>query len=129
MYQNVNALAELLFLLIKPIVLWRSRCRCRRRCLSSFGSLSNKDGNGDENAICIFDIKKKNSSDCVSSFLLQTLTLSVEIFRYFYNRDYKNNKSVVNSYGRCLLFVWVYILGTVKLVGYGYSRSRTIQSL
>ena len=27
MYQNVNARAERLFLLIKPIVLWRSRCR------------------------------------------------------------------------------------------------------
>ena len=32
MYQNVNARAERLFLLIKPIVLWRSRCRCRCRC-------------------------------------------------------------------------------------------------
>ena len=33
MYQNVNenARAERLFLLIKPIVLWRCRCRCRRR--------------------------------------------------------------------------------------------------
>ena len=30
-----NARAERLFLLIKPIVLWRSRCRCRRRYLSS----------------------------------------------------------------------------------------------
>ena len=28
-----NARAERLFLLIKPIVLWRSRCRRRRRCL------------------------------------------------------------------------------------------------
>lgn len=27
--------AEPLFLLIRPIVLWRSRCRRRRRCLSS----------------------------------------------------------------------------------------------
>ena len=33
MYQNENARAERLFLLIKPIVL--RRCRCRRRCLSS----------------------------------------------------------------------------------------------
>ena len=35
MYQNVNARAERLFLLIKPIVLRRCRCRRRRRCLSS----------------------------------------------------------------------------------------------
>ena len=35
MYKTYNARAERLFLLIKPIVLWRSRCRCRRRCLSS----------------------------------------------------------------------------------------------
>ena len=30
-----STLAELLFLLIKPIVLWRCRCRCGSRCLSS----------------------------------------------------------------------------------------------
>ena len=30
-----KARAERLFLLIKPIFLWRCRCRCRRRCLSS----------------------------------------------------------------------------------------------
>ena len=35
MYQNVNARAERLFLLIKPIVLRCCRCRRRRRCLSS----------------------------------------------------------------------------------------------
>ena len=35
MYKTYNARAERLFLLIKPIVLWRSRCRRRRRCLSS----------------------------------------------------------------------------------------------
>ena len=35
MYKNIIARAELLFLLIKPIVLWRSRCRHRCRCLSS----------------------------------------------------------------------------------------------
>ena len=34
MYQNVKR-AERLFLLIKPIVLRRCRCRRRRRCLSS----------------------------------------------------------------------------------------------
>ena len=34
MYQNENARAERLFLLIEPIVLWRCRCRRRRRCLS-----------------------------------------------------------------------------------------------
>ena len=36
MYQNVNARAErFVFSLITPVVLWRSRCRCRPRCLSS----------------------------------------------------------------------------------------------
>ena len=35
MYQNVKRTCRVLFLLIKPIVLWRSRCRCRPRCLSS----------------------------------------------------------------------------------------------
>ena len=36
MYQNARAgRAELLFLLIKPIVLWRSRSRRRRPCVSS----------------------------------------------------------------------------------------------
>ena len=33
MYKTYKARAERLFLLIKPIVLWRSRCRRRRRCL------------------------------------------------------------------------------------------------
>ena len=33
--KHINACAELLFLLIKPIVLWRSRCRRRRRILRS----------------------------------------------------------------------------------------------
>ena len=33
--KTYNARAERLFLLIKPIVLWRSRCRRRRRCKSS----------------------------------------------------------------------------------------------
>ena len=33
--KTYNAHAERFFLLIKPIVLWRSRCRRRRRCLSS----------------------------------------------------------------------------------------------
>ena len=45
------ARAERLFLLIKPIVLWgsRCRCRCRRRCLSSLlGSLSNNDDDDNE---------------------------------------------------------------------------------
>ena len=42
--------AELLFLLIKPIVLWRSRSRHRRLYLSS-GSLSNDNGDGNENVI------------------------------------------------------------------------------
>ena len=36
MYQNVKRTCRVLFLLINPIVLWRSRCRRRRRrCLSS----------------------------------------------------------------------------------------------
>ena len=35
MYQNVNRTCKSLFLLIKPIVLRRCRCRCRHRCLSS----------------------------------------------------------------------------------------------
>ena len=35
MNQNVNAPSELLFLLIKAIVLWRSRRRCRPCCLNS----------------------------------------------------------------------------------------------
>ena len=44
--KTYNARAERLFLLIKPIVLWRSRCRRRRRCLSSlmFG-LGHDDSN------------------------------------------------------------------------------------
>ena len=33
--KTYNARAERLFLLINPIVLWRSRCLRRRRCLSS----------------------------------------------------------------------------------------------
>ena len=33
--KTYNARAERLFLLIKPIVLWRCRCSRRRRCLSS----------------------------------------------------------------------------------------------
>ena len=36
--KTYNARVERLFLLFKPIVLWRSRCRCRRRCLSSLSS-------------------------------------------------------------------------------------------
>ena len=35
MYQNVKRTCRVLFWLINPIVLWRSRCRRRRRCLSS----------------------------------------------------------------------------------------------
>ena len=35
MYQNVKHTCRVLFWLINPIVLWRSRCRRRRRCLSS----------------------------------------------------------------------------------------------
>ena len=35
MYQNEKRTCRVLFLLINPIVLWRSRCRRRRRCLSS----------------------------------------------------------------------------------------------
>ena len=37
MYQNVKRTCRVLFWLINPIVLWRSRCRRRRRCLSSLG--------------------------------------------------------------------------------------------
>ena len=39
--QNLER-AERLFLLIKPIVLWRSRCRRRRRFLSSLMSERNE---------------------------------------------------------------------------------------
>ena len=46
--KTYNARAELLFLLIKPIVLWRSRCRRRRRCSSSlflpFCTFESKNG-------------------------------------------------------------------------------------
>ena len=35
MYQNVKRTCRVLFGLINAIVLWRSRCRRRRRCLSS----------------------------------------------------------------------------------------------
>ena len=35
MYQNVKGTCIVLFWLINLIVLWRSRCRRRRRCLSS----------------------------------------------------------------------------------------------
>ena len=50
MYQNVKRTCRVLFWLIKPIVLRRSRCRRRRRCLGSqIGSLSNDDGDGDGN--------------------------------------------------------------------------------
>ena len=35
MYKNVKRTCRVLFWLINPIVLWRSRCRRRRRCLSS----------------------------------------------------------------------------------------------
>ena len=35
MYKTVKRTCRVLFWLINPIVLWRFRCRCRRRCLSS----------------------------------------------------------------------------------------------
>ena len=35
MYQNVKRTCRVLFWLINPIALWRSRCRRRPRCLSS----------------------------------------------------------------------------------------------
>ena len=35
MYQNVKRTFRAMYLLIKPIVLRRCRCHCRRRCLSS----------------------------------------------------------------------------------------------
>ena len=38
MYRNVKRTCRVLFWLINPIVLWRSRCRRRRRCLSSLNS-------------------------------------------------------------------------------------------
>ena len=38
MYQNVNARAELLFLLIKRIVLRRSCCRCHQERMKAAGS-------------------------------------------------------------------------------------------
>ena len=39
MYQNVKRTCRVLFWLINPIVLWRSRCRRRRRFLSSLLTL------------------------------------------------------------------------------------------
>ena len=50
--------AELLFLLIKPIVLWRSRSRHRRPYLRS-GSLSNDNGEGNENVILKYSCFEK----------------------------------------------------------------------
>ena len=44
MYQNVKRTCRVLFLLINPIVLWRSRRRHRRRrCLSSLFRFGNRE--------------------------------------------------------------------------------------
>ena len=44
MYQNVKRTCRVSFWLINPIVLWRSRCRRRRRCLSSLANEQRRRG-------------------------------------------------------------------------------------
>ena len=56
--QKCNPRPERLFLLIKPIVLWRSRCRsrCRSQCVSSVLVNGNENAARNQNAIEVHQI-------------------------------------------------------------------------
>ena len=64
---NCLLITDPLFLLIKPIVLWRCRCRCRRRCLSSLIIHEERAG------IAVFDFVVHISGYAPKGLFLQTL--------------------------------------------------------
>ena len=90
MNQNENARAERLFLLIKPIVLWRSRCRCRPRCLSS---LIDQCGRDQETSSCLSHVCAA-CSDAANKMLRQPTSVGKFCFtKSIEHRGSQRNKN------------------------------------